>query len=89
MIYIGSRYETADIQFILDSRTMTTRPAVMRTVPPPRTPSMVYRWVDGDRPDTLGKRFADKPINWWQVMDLNPETIDPLALRPGMGVVVR
>jgi hypothetical protein len=89
MIYIGSRYENSEVQFILDGRQLTTRPTVSRGAVLPPSPAVVYRWADGDRPDILGKRFTDKAAHWWQVMDLNTEVIDPLAFRPGMGVVVR
>jgi hypothetical protein len=88
MIYLTSRYAATPAQFILDERSGVTRPTVMRGAATPVTASRIYRWRDGDRLDTLGRKFADKSSNWWMILDANSETIDPLSLVAGTSVVV-
>lgn len=89
MIYIGSRYETAEVQFILDGRSLETRPTVLPYPQSIPVASEVYRFRAGDRMDIIGKTFAGRASEWWRLMDLNPETIDPLSVLPGEAIVVR
>lgn len=89
MIRLTSRYATAEIQYILDSRSSETRPTVSRFAVFPPSASEVHRWRDGDRVDLLGKKYAAKSSQWWTVMDLNSDVIDPLGFTHGSSVVVR
>ena len=89
MIYLGSRYENAPVQYVLDGRSLTTRPTVMRPLLPAGRPYVTYRWRDGDRVDLLGERFSTSSTEWWRILDINPELIDPLSAVPGQTVVVR
>lgn len=89
MIRLTSRYATAEIQYILDSRSRETRPTVSRYAVLPPAPSEVRRWRDGDRVDLIGKQYAGKSSQWWTVMDLNSDVIDPLGFSRGSSVVVR
>jgi hypothetical protein len=61
----------------------------MRGPVPARTPRQIYRWRQGDRIDELGTRFTDKPQNWWQIIDRNPDIIDPLSIAHGQAVVIK
>lgn len=89
MIYLGSRYETAEVQYVLDGRALTTRPTVMRGALTQTPAQIIYRWVEDDRVDLLGQRYAGRPDEWWRVLDLNPELIDPLSAVPGQSVTVQ
>lgn len=89
MIYLGSRYQSTEVQYILDQRSGSTRPTVLRANVRTATPSQVYRWRERDRVDTIGKRFSGKSVDWWQVMDRNSENIDPLSIAIGASVVVK
>lgn len=89
MIYLSSRYANAPVEYVLDGRSLTTRPTVMRDPFPIPTPTEVYRWREGDRVDMVGKAFASKAANWWTIMDRNGEIIDPLGFTPGNSVYVR
>jgi nucleoid-associated protein YgaU len=42
-----------------------------------------YTWVDGDRIDFLSAVYLKNSFSWWQIMDINPEIIDPFNIRPG------
>lgn len=88
MIHLTSRYVDADVSFVLDARSGTTRPTAMRPALSVPAPSQIYRWRRGDRLDTLGKQMTGKAGRWWQIMDLNPDVIDPLGIRPGDSMVV-
>lgn len=89
MIYLGSRYENADVQYVLDGRSLTTRPTALRGPQPMFPASEIYRWRQGDRVDLVGKAFSQRASLWWTIFDNDPENIDPLSLTPGKVVVVR
>jgi nucleoid-associated protein YgaU len=42
-----------------------------------------YTWVDGDRIDFLSAVYLKNSFSWWQIMDINPEIIDPFNIAPG------
>lgn len=83
MILLGSRYENADIDYILDPRTSETRPTVFRPYLAEAT-SYVHVWNSGDRLDIIANQKYGDPGSWWRIMDANPSIIDPSQLRPGM-----
>lgn len=82
MIFVGSRYESADIEYVLDPATGETHPTVFRQhfVPPADS---VYIWRSGDRLDILAHaQYGDASL-WWRIMDANPALVDPYRIRPG------
>lgn len=89
MIRVNSRYAPESVQYILDSRTASTRPTVMRSARVIANPRLTQKWRDGQRLDMLGDRYYRSPLNWWQVMDRNPDVIDPLAFTPGERIVLQ
>lgn len=83
MIFVGSRYETADVEYVLDPTTGQTHPTVFRKPAASRLSSM-YVWRSGDRLDILAQERYGSPDDWWRIMDANPGIVDPYRLRPGM-----
>lgn len=84
MIHIGSRYQNSPVVYMLDGRTGGTRPTVLRDNTDIEGTSTVSAfWADSSRLDTVGSSLFDEPEQWWRVMDLNPEILDPLSLTAG------
>jgi nucleoid-associated protein YgaU len=56
---------------------------VLRSFPSYKVTYFSYTWVETDRLDRVALRFLGAPTLWWQIMDVNPEIIDPLNIVPG------
>lgn len=84
MIHLGSRYQNVPVVYMLDGRTGGTRPTVMRgNADITGSSTMSSFWTDSSRLDVVGSHLYDDPEQWWRVMDLNPEILDPLSLVAG------
>jgi len=83
MIYLDSRYADGPLFKAYDSRTNTYELTVLRSFPSYRVTYFSYTWVETDRLDRLALRFLGASTLWWQIMDTNPEVIDPLTIVPG------
>lgn len=88
MISLQSRYAEADIVFVLDPKTQTTRATAFRPTPEEATTYRVHRWADGDRWDFLAQEYLDSSTEWWRILDANPQIIDPTSMVPGMTVYI-
>ena len=89
MIYLSSRYAESDIDYILDSRTGVSQAAVLRDVPQQEAPDQygrVYYWREGDRLDYLSYRFFGNSLEWWRILDANPDVLNPSQIEPGTAV---
>lgn len=86
MIYLNSRYADADIAYVLDPRSQTTRATVFRTLPDTRDQYRLYKWRSGDRLDLIADSYYDDPGEWWRIIDANPEIVDPAAIAPGQSL---
>jgi hypothetical protein len=87
MIFIGSRYETEEVQYVLDARTQTTRPSVLRA-PLRKTPtsSTYAEWNTAYRLDQVADKIDRESDRWWRIMDRNPELLNPWNLPAGTRV---
>ena len=83
MIYLDSRYADGTLLKAYDSRTGTYELTVYREWPSYSVQYFFYEWVETDRLDLLSLRFLGKSGHWWQILDINPEIIDPLNIAPG------
>jgi hypothetical protein len=84
MIYIGSRYEDELVQYVLDARTETTRPSVLRA--PLRTPpvtSSYTEWNSAYRLDQVAAKISREAERWWRIMDRNAEILNPWNIPAG------
>jgi hypothetical protein len=92
MIFLGSRYEQEPVNYLLDARSFTTRPTVMRTTTSLRRKQRTTEisgtvvWNSAFRLDTVSNSVLQSSQNWWRVMDINPEILNPWSLRPGTRV---
>lgn len=91
MIYIGSRYERAEVFYTIDGRSGMTRPTVMLSPRPAFRsvqPKKAVRWQDGARLDRVSAKLVGSPELWWVLMDGNPDILDPLSIVTGSTVVL-
>lgn len=94
MIYVGSRYEQEDVQYLLDARSNTTRPTVLRTKTNLRlrqansaTRSSLV-WNSAYRMDQAGTQLVKDPERWWEIADVNPDLLNPWSISAGYEVIV-
>lgn len=83
MIFLDSRYVDGRIFKVYDGRTDNYQLAVRREWPEYVQRYFVYEWVDTDRLDIIATRFLGNPELWWQILDINPEILDPMNIAPG------
>lgn len=83
MIYLDSRYVDGPLFKAQDSRTGEYELTVFRAFPSYKVKFFYYTWVETDRLDRVALRFLGASSVWWQIMDINPEIIDPLNIVPG------
>ena len=82
-IYFDSRYADGIYFKAVDSRTSKVQQTVFRSWPEYSQSFFFYNWVEGDRIDLLAKHFLGKTDSWWEIMDLNPEVLNPFEIAPG------
>lgn len=89
MIYLRSRYADSDVVYILDSRTGVSQATVFRDAPEQDLAEQygkVHYWRDGDRLDSLAYDSFGSSLEWWRILDANPEILNPLRIEPGTAV---
>jgi hypothetical protein len=85
MIYEQSRYY-GQTQVRLAATDGTYQRAVLRTIDATTTEFFIYVWSAGDRPDSVANSQIGDPTMWWQIMDINPEILNPLNIPTGTPV---
>lgn len=88
MIVLGSRYEAGTVIPVRPPRKTAATLTVLRTVPERDTSTRHAYWRESDRLDILGQKEYGSPNLWWQVLDDNPDILNPLALRAGSKVLL-
>lgn len=83
MIYLDSRYVDGRIFKVWNSRKTQYDLTVFREWPTYVQSFLIYEWVETDRLDNIAARFLGDPSQWWVIMDINPEIIDPNEIPPG------
>ena len=86
MIYLDSRYVNGTISKAYDSRNGSYQLGVSRNWPSYSSGFFFYDWVETDRLDDLALSFLGSSDLWWQIMDLNPEILDPMSIAPGVQI---
>lgn len=88
MIFTNSRYATGIISKSLDSRKGSFEISVFRVFPTKAIEVSYYYWKENDRIDLLASSLLGSPDRWWEIMDLNPEIVDPLNIPLGTRIRV-
>jgi hypothetical protein len=83
MIFLDSRYVDGTIYKAYDARNRSFQLTVNRNFPEYTVSFFNYDWVETDRLDDLALQFLGSSDLWWQILDLNPEILDPFAIAPG------
>jgi LysM repeat protein len=79
-----SRYYDGTLTQTPNKYTGTYEISVFRKFPTNVTVSYVlYTWVDGDTLGEIAKRYNVGPKYWWEILDINPEILDPFNIVPG------
>ena len=82
MIVLGSRYQDEAI-IATPLPTGEVRQSVFRTSTLNETGNRYHVWRSSDRPDQVSEKFLGNGDQWWRIMDLNPEVLDPFNIEPG------
>jgi hypothetical protein len=83
MIYLDSRYADGTIAKTWNARKQQYDLVVFREWSRYVQSFFYYNWVETDRLDNLANRFLGNPALWWEIMDLNPEILNPSSITPG------
>lgn len=88
MIYLDSRYADGTLLKAWDSRATKKQfqLTVFRNWPTYTTNFFLYVWTEMDRLDIVANKYLGDSQLWWQIMDINPELIDPFDIAPGTQV---
>jgi LysM domain len=83
MIYQDSRYADGPLLKAYNARTGNYIQSVYRQWPTYQVQTYWYEVVDGDRIEHIAAMKLGNPEMWWQIMDVNPEIINPFEIAPG------
>lgn len=83
MIFPGSRYENADVDFIQITATEFGQSVIPANVNPLGVLFQRYVTREGDRYDTLAAKLWADPMKWWVIADMNPQVLFPGNIPPG------
>ena len=83
MIYLDSRYSDGRIFKAWHAKKQEYHLTVFREWPSYVQSYFIYEWVENDRLDNLATRYLGDPGLWWEILDINPEIINPSEIAPG------
>lgn len=83
MIYLDSRYVDGSVFKAWHAKKQEYHLTVFRKWPSFVESFFIYEWVENDRLDNLSMKFLGNSSLWWQIMDINPEIINPETIQPG------
>jgi hypothetical protein len=83
MIFLDSRYVDGTLTKTWNSRKQQYDLVVLRNWSTYVQSYFYYTWVETDRLDNLATKYLGNPSMWWEIMDINPEILDPLTITPG------
>ena len=83
MIFLDSRYVDGTLTKTWNPRKQQYDLVVLRNWSTYVQSYFYYNWVETDRLDNLATKYLGNPSMWWEIMDINPEILDPLTITPG------
>jgi hypothetical protein len=89
MITTDSRYSDGFIFKAPGNRFNPFQVIVTRVFPEIIDDFFVYTWKEGDRIDIVSDKFYGNSSLWWQIMDFNPEILNPWQIPVGTTLRIR
>ena len=86
MIYLDSRYADGPLVKAMNARNGNSYVTVFRRFPSYAINFFWYEWIITDRLDDLAARSLGNSAFWWQILDINPEILNPFEIAPGTQV---
>lgn len=83
-IYLDSRYADGSLFMAQEPKSGDYNLTIFRTFP---TYNVAYYWyevTENDRIEGIATRTLGNPTLWWQIMDINPDVLNPFELTPGL-----
>lgn len=84
MIYLDSRYADGVLFLAQEPKSSDYMLTVFRTFPEYSVPFYYYEVTENDRIENIATKTLGKPHLWWQIMDINPDVLNPFELKPGL-----
>lgn len=79
-----SRYYNGPLAQTKDKYTDTYVISVFRQFPTSKEVTYIeYTWKEADTLAKLAKEFGLGVKYWWEIMEINPEIMDPFTIEPG------
>lgn len=89
MIERVSRYYDGPLAQTKDKYTSQYVISVFRAFPESKTVNYItHIWKEGDSLTRLSKEYGLGTRYWWEIMEINPEIMDPLAIPLGTSLRV-
>ena len=82
-IYLDSRYADGPLFKAKDTRSPNNVVTVFRTFPVYSVSFSLYEVTEIDRIENIAVKFLGNPEMWWQIMDINPEILNPFEIPLG------
>ena len=86
MIFLDSRYVDGPLYKAKNARTNKYDITVLREFPAYQVSFFTYPGVETDRLDVLALKYLGSSELWWQILDINPEILDPFDITPGTSI---
>ena len=84
MIFKGSRYETAIIDYFALEENADVHPVLFYIFSDIGFINYIeYQWKENDRLDLISNIFYNRPDLWWYILENNPEIKDPNNIAAG------
>jgi len=83
MIFLDSRYVDGTLTKTWNPRKQQYDLVVLRNWSTYVQSYFYYNWVETDRLDNLATKYLGNPSMWWEIMDINPEILNPFSITPG------
>lgn len=86
MIYADSRY--ADGQMVQNylPKDQSYHVSVFRSFPVKSSTFSLYIWREPDRMDLVASKLLGDASQWWRIMDMNPELLNPMDIPVGTAI---
>lgn len=83
MIYLDSRYADGTLFMAQEPKSGNYVLSLFRKFPGYNVAFYWYEVTETNRIEGIATQTLGKPHLWWQIMDINPEILNPFDLKPG------